>query len=155
MSGSEYADGGIQNYDTEEIIDGVTELLQDRVDWHGFVTKDCVARYFNDGGVVWAHRGGDIACAAVFNHLEQRPHTRFYYTAMAEEYWDSQMWESLVQRVVRDSPHGRVLAKSVAGEAEDDLWASIAAKVGEEPSKHRRLNVWLLDETDYGDIREW
>lgn len=155
MAESEYADGGIQHYDTEEVIDGVTDLLQERVEWHGWRTRVETARYFNDGGVVWSHRGGDIACTAVFKHLEQRPHTRVYFTAMAEEHWDPAMWESLIGRIVRDSPHNRVLSKTAADTPEHDLWAGVAAHVAQEPGKHRRLDVWLVDDTDYGDIREW
>lgn len=155
MSETEYAEDGIQTYDTERIIDGVTELLQDRVDWHGWRTRAETARYFNDGGVVWTHRGGEIACTAVFSHLEQRPHTRVYFTALAESHWDPGLWESLIERIVRDSPYNRILSKTVASSEENELWRRVGHKVGEEPGKQRQLNVWLVDETDYSDIREW
>lgn len=151
----EYPENGLHTYDAEQICDEIVELFQECADWHGFRTTEEVEREFHEGRVLWSHRDGAVITAVNFRHCERKPYTRVYFTAMRDDYWDPEAWSNLIDLILDRSPWGRVVSKTVAGSEESRLWEDIADHVRREDGKERPLDVWKVEEMDFGAIEDW
>lgn len=156
MTGDDYAEGGIYAYDSDEILDQIVELFQDWTDWHSFRTRSEIEEAYEDGRVTWIHKGGEVVCAATYRHLESKPYSRVYFSALRDDEWDVDRWKQMIRGVLLESPYDRIISKTPMEIKEADLWRKIAEPIRIEPGKNRPLAVWeVRSDTEYGDLTDW
>lgn len=97
-------------------------------------------------------RNGEIVGAALVNHCTRKPQTTLYEIAVLPEYRREGIGRTLITRVVRDSPHRKIVAKCPKPLPANEFYAKTGwEKADQETGKHRPLNVWVKH-TDSVDI---
>lgn len=144
MTADGYADDGIYAYDREKTVRAVTDVLQANPEAHGFVVEDRIARRFEDGGIKYLRCGGDIVAVIEFNHPSKLDHTRIYNVACYDEHVGDGLRDTLVHRVMKESPYGRAITKVPVDVSQNDFWHRHAAETWRESGRDRALNVYRI-----------
>lgn len=88
-------------------------------------------------------RDDRVVGAALVNHCIRKPQTTLYELAVLPEYRREGIAKSLVERVARDSPHEKIIAKCPVELPANDFYAATGwDRVDRESGKNRSLNVW-------------
>lgn len=125
------------------------DVFQRHRDELGFVNRaQC-----DDRDLVVVRRGGDVVAAALANHCVRKPQTTLYELAVLPQYRRRGLATELVERLTRETPHDKIIAKCPAELPANDFYADTGwERIDRETGKARPLNVWQLDVPDTPDI---
>lgn len=88
-------------------------------------------------------RGREVVGAAIANHCVRKPQTTLYDIAVKDGYKRSGVGTELLERLVRDTPHDKIVAKCPADLPANDFYESTGwSRIDTEDGKKRALNVW-------------
>ena len=88
-------------------------------------------------------RGGEVVGAALGNHCVRKPQTTLYELAVLPDYRREGIATELVDRMMRDSPHNKLVAKCPVDLPSNEFYNSNGwEKTDTESGKNRALNVW-------------
>lgn len=144
----------IHDFDKEKIIDGITELYQDNSDELGFVTRSELEGRFDENGVKFRHRDGQIVAALDYSHLERKPFTKVYRTAI-DDAGSNKDRKIMLSEVLRESPWGVVRTKVPYDSTENDFWRDIGYQIDEESGKKRPLNIWQVRDEKVNTVLDY
>lgn len=123
-------------------VNTASELFQKHRHELGFVSQaQC------DEGDLYVERcDGDIVAAALANHCVQKPQTTLYELAVLPEYRREGIGTELINRLARESPHDKIIAKCPRELPANEFYASTGWEhVESESGKKRDLNIWQYD----------
>lgn len=87
--------------------------------------------------------GGGVVAAALGNHCVRKPQTTLYELAVLPQYRRRGFATELVNRMLRDSPHNKLVAKCPIDLPSNDFYAKTGwEQIDTETGKNRPLNVW-------------
>jgi len=119
-------------------------LFQDHRDELGFVNRaQCEEKD------LWTvERDGSVVGAALGNHCTRKPQTTLYELAVAKDYRREGIATQLVNRMLRDSPHNKVVCKCPVDLPANNFYESNGFELlATEDGKNRSLNVWQKERT--------
>ena len=88
-------------------------------------------------------RDGDVVGAALVNHCVRKPQTTLYDIAVAKTHRRVGIAELLIETVVQESPHEKIIAKCPVDLDANAFYESTGwNKQNVEDGKNRALNVW-------------
>lgn len=118
------------------------ELLQDHAEELGFVNKARV----EDSSLYVERREGEIAGAALVDHLKTASMSWLRDIAVAESYRRKGVGKSLVEKIREDSPHPVLKAKCPVDLEANKFYSRTGWELEEtiEVEDGRDLNVWLI-----------
>jgi GNAT superfamily N-acetyltransferase len=117
-------------------------LFQDHRDELGFVNRaQCEEKD------LWTvTRNGDVVAAALGNHCTRKPQTTLYELAVAKDYRREGLATELINRMLRDSPHNKVVCKCPTDLPANEFYDSVGfEQIATEQGKNRNLNVWEIE----------
>lgn len=116
-------------------------LFQQHREELGFVnTAQCEAK---DLYVV--REGDDVVGAALGNHCVRKPQTTLYELAVDESHRRKGVATELIDKMARDSPHDKLVAKCPVDLPANNFYESTGwVRVDTEAGKNRELHVWQL-----------
>jgi len=122
-----------------------SELFQKHRDELGFINQAQCAE-----GDLYTHcRDDDIVAAALANHCVRKPQTTLYELAVLPEYRREGIATELINRLARESPHDKIIAKCPTELPANEFYAETGwERVGCEDGKKRDLNVWEYEIPD-------
>lgn len=115
------------------------EVFQQHRDELGFVNRaQC-----REEDLYTVEQDGQIVGAALGNHCVQKPQTTLYEIAVLPEYRRGGIGTELIDRMVRDSPHDKIIAKCPEDLPANEFYESLGwVRVNRDEGKNRALNVW-------------
>jgi len=123
----------------QQTIQNAADLFQQHRDELGFVNRaQCEEKD------LWTvKRDGEVVGAALGNHCTRKPQTTLYELAVLSDYRQRGIATDLVDRMMRDSPHNKLVAKCPVGLPSNGFYnANGWEKTDTESGKNRALNVW-------------
>lgn len=114
-------------------------VFQQHRDELGFVNKaQCEEKD------LWTvRRDGEVVGAALGNHCVRKPQTTLYELAVLPAYRREGIATELVARMLRDSPHNKLVAKCPVDLPSNEFYAANGwEQIDTESGKNRSLNVW-------------
>ena len=88
-------------------------------------------------------RDGRVVASALGNHCTRKPQTTLYELAVLPEYRNQGFATQLVNQMLRDSPHNRLVAKCPVDLPANEFYTATGwGKIDSESGKNRALNVW-------------
>jgi len=124
---------------SQQTIQNAADLFQQHRDELGFVNRaQCEEKD------LWTiKRNGSVVAAALGNHCVRKPQTTLYELAVLSEYRRRGFATGLVNQILRDSPHNKLVAKCPVDLPSNDFYESTGWKhTDTETGKNRSLNVW-------------
>lgn len=122
-----------------------TEVFQKHRHELGFVNQaQC-----DDGDLYVEYRDETVVGAALANHCVRKPQTTLYELAVLPAYRRDGVASELINRLARDSPHEKIIAKCPVELPANDFYASTGwEQIESEDGKNRELNVWEYEIPD-------
>lgn len=129
--------------------DAAADVFQQHRDELGFVNRaQC-----REGDLYTVERDGQIVGAALGNHCVRKPQTTLYELAVVPEHRRRGIATELVERMARDSPHDKIVAKCPEDLPANEFYNDAGWKrVDTEDGKNRALNVWEYQIPDSPDV---
>ncbi len=119
-----------------------TEVFQQHRDELGFVNQAQV----REKDLYIEQRNDEVVGAALANHCIQKSQTTLYELAVLPEYRRDGIAKELIDRLSRDSPHERLIAKCPEELSANEFYGSTGwTLVDREGGKNKALNVWKKD----------
>lgn len=120
-------------------VDGAADVFQQHRDELGFVNRaQC-----REGDLYTVERDGEIVGAALGNHCVRKPQTTLYELAVVPEFRREGIATQLVEKMVADSPHEKLVAKCPVGLPSNEFYEETGwERIDREEGKNRALNVW-------------
>jgi ribosomal protein S18 acetylase RimI-like enzyme len=125
------------------------EVFQAHRDELGFVNRaQC-----REGDLYTVERDGKTVGAALGNHCVQKPQTTLYELAVLPQYRRQGIATELINRLARDSPHKKLVAKCPESLPANDFYRATGwQRVSIETGKRRDLVVWEYHIADAPDL---
>lgn len=143
MNGS-YSDGGLYDYDRDETVRSITDVLQDNAESHGFVPESRVRDRYEDGEIKYIRKNGEIVAVIEYHHPKRRDHTRIYNVSCYDQHIGKGHREELVHRVMKESPYGRAITKVPMDDDQNQFWNGRGEFIRNEAGRKRRLSVYRI-----------
>lgn len=120
------------------------KVFQQHRDELGFVNRaQC-----EDKDLWTVERDGKVVGAALGNHCVRKPQTTLYELAVLPDYRNCGIGTKLVERMARDTPHNKLVAKCPAELPANEFYSATGwVHTDTEDGKNRALNVWRKDTT--------
>lgn len=97
----------------------------------------------DEGDLYVERRSGEVVGAALANHCVRKPQTTLYELAVLPEYRRQGIATELIDKLARESPHNKVIAKCPAELPANEFYRTTGwEQIGSEDGKNRELNVW-------------
>lgn len=122
--------------------ESAADVFQKHRDELGFVNKaQC-----REKELYTEKRNGRIVGAVLANHCTRKPQTTLYELAVLPQYRRAGIATTLIERLSRDSPHGKIVAKCPEPLSANDFYESTGwVRVDREYGKNSELNIWQKD----------